>query len=615
MIGRRTLPLLISACLAADAGAQALTGEATIGWRSVDVDGSQAKYAEDINLDDGPRVFDARLAYDGGNAEGAAPDAIAFEMSGLGGDPYERFRIDVRKYGAYRFTAGRQRSDYVYDDIIVLPENASISGSTGGDFHRFDFERVRDDAALTVDLNARATAEIGFDRYARRGDSTTTLDVARDEFELERPIDEERRVFRAGVTYRWDRLTVSLEERYSEFENHTELLLPGFSLGANPADTTTLDFYFLDQPYEFDSLEHVVRVHARPTDRLGIRVAAMVSELDLDAIATERSQGVDFTGAAFTTDIAGGGGIGRDGTLIDADGTYAVSDRLQLTLGLRRHELEQAGDFSFGSAEGGASEWDIDNTAVEVGATWAASDTVVVSAGWSAQRRDVRIAEAPAAGAPTLEEVRTDSDGFFGAVSYRPGKGASVNFSIDQNDIDDPFSLAAPTDSTRYRLRGRYRFGNGLALSAAHTRTELENPLAAWTSETRETAARVTYAGRALTVSAGVTIVDVSRDFERRVRGGFREDLFRVFYDADTDYLDATARWRVDARWTVGAALRLYDNGGSFNVKRDDAEGYAEYGLTNGYAIRGGYRYINFAEGGIEDYDTDIVEVAIRLSF
>ena len=60
------IALAAAACagtVSAQTGSSALSGRATLGLRSVDVDGSTDKYREDINLDDGVRLFDFSFSY------------------------------------------------------------------------------------------------------------------------------------------------------------------------------------------------------------------------------------------------------------------------------------------------------------------------------------------------------------------------------------------------------------------------------------------------------------------------------------------------------------------------------------------------------------------------
>ena len=136
-----------------------------------------------------------------------------------------------------------------------------------------------------------------------------------------------------------------------------------------------------------------------------------------------------------------------------------------------------------------------------------------------------------------------------------------------------------------------------------------------WSADTEQTALRLTYTTRTVTLALGGSLFDSARDFNRRVTGGTRSDLFAVAYAADTSSLDASVRWSINDLWNVGANYRAYDNDGSFAVRRDDVLGYVERSLTPRYTVRLSYRNIDYAERGTENYDADILEATLRLGF
>ena len=173
-ISRRGLRPPVAALLAgawlAGAGAEglAMNGEVSLGWRGVSVDGDRAKYRQQINLDDGPRLFDLRIDWqEAGSAPSSslAPDRLLVDVDNLGGDPFETLRIEAGRTGRYSASYRRHESEYFYDDLLIRPEAADAEGSTGGDFRRFDFERVQEQATLRVHLSPRATVELDLDRY------------------------------------------------------------------------------------------------------------------------------------------------------------------------------------------------------------------------------------------------------------------------------------------------------------------------------------------------------------------------------------------------------------------------------------------------------------------
>jgi len=595
------------------AGAEELTGDVIIGWREISVSGSKNRYRQDLNLDDGARLTGLRLNYDReGGSSGQLPDLVDVAIDNLGGDPFENIHLGVRKFGAYDFRYDRRRSEYFYNDLIVAPGTADIEGSTGGDFHRFDFERVQDDMSLDVHFTPRATGSLNFHRYAKEGDSTTTRDVQRDEFELDQPVDELLQEVTAGFQYQWDRVTVALEERLTEYDNESELFLPGLSPGQNLSDPATLDFYFFDQPYNYDSNETRVRVNARPTDRIDLKFSGSVTDLDLELEGRERAQGIDFLGNPFTVDETGGGNVDRQMELYDLEGSFRLTSRLSAIAGVFWRRLDQDGLVDFG-ADGGTSEWEIETTGTELGLEWVALPGLVISGGWSAEQRDVDISEATGSFAGETDSD-TDRDGYFVTVDYRPFDRLDLSASVEDNSYDDPFTLASPTDSVRYRFRGRYRLDNGLTLVATHKVNDLDNDNTGWSARTEQTDVRISHVTDRLQLSAGASFVDQSRDFDALVTGGFRQDLISVDYRGDTTFYDGRIAWEATQDLTVGGNYRIYDNDGSFEADRDDREIFADYALPGNYRVRLSYRNVAYDED-LEDYEADILELGLGMSF
>ena len=125
-------------------------------------------------------------------------DRIELDMSNLGGDPFETVRVSVQKFGSYSLEYDRRKSSYFYDDTLEMSGPGDPGTIAVPDHHRFDFDRVRDTVGFSLNLSRAARLDVGFDRFTKRGDSTTTLDIQRDEFELERPIDESKSDVRAA---------------------------------------------------------------------------------------------------------------------------------------------------------------------------------------------------------------------------------------------------------------------------------------------------------------------------------------------------------------------------------------------------------------------------------
>jgi hypothetical protein len=192
--------------------------------------------------------------------------------------------------------------------------------------------------------------------------------------------------------------------------------------------------------------------------------------------------------------------------------------------------------------------------------------------------------------------------------------GLDLYFSAEDHGLDDPFTLASPTDSTRYRFRARYRWDGGWGLVGGYRYTDVQNDNSGWESDTKQMDLRVTYAGDRLSASAGYSNVDVSRSIVQFVTGDtlpFRRDRFDIDYGADADFLDAAVTWRLDPRWSVGGSFRVYENDGSFDVSRDDARAFVRLETGDGYLVGLEYRYVDFEEADLEAFDADIVEISI----
>lgn len=598
-------------CLAQPANDSPLSGSVSLGVRSVEVGGAVTKYREDVNLDDGVRLFDLRLRYAPPRDAESIVDRIDLTARTLGGDPYESIALSVQKYGAYKLKLDHRRSEYFYEDTLVPAALANINSVTGGDFHTFDFERVRDTASLDLDLSPDTKLSFGLERQTRTGESTTTLDIQRDEFELDRPIDESLNALTAGIQHSWDKVTVVFQEELKKFENTNEMFLPGASPGTNTLDPADLQFFFLDQSYDFDSRAHLVRVLANPTTRFQLRAALRREDLDLDMNASEQSDGTSFTGAPFATDISGSAAIGRDLDFDEVDFQFDVNERLRLVGGLRSSSLDQRGSLIFGS-DAGAGAWDIDTDGLEIGVEFAARENLVFSVGFSNEERDTTGSNA-FAGAQGTSQVVTDRDGFFARALYESGPGLEVTVSIEENSIDNPFALASATDNIRYKLGFRHRWSNGVSLTGSHRRTDVENDNSGWASDTEQTAVRLSYGNARLQVSGGYTSVDTARSVDQLVTAGFRQDLFLIGYTADSTFVDASARWQINDTISIGGDIRRYENDGSFAVDRDDFRAFVDLRLTDDYSLEIAYREFDYLEDVFDDYDAEILEVALRL--
>ena len=609
--------LLVWSCSVAyaDDPDETFTGAFRIGYRSVDVGGSETKYREDLNYDDGPRLFDFRLDFE--PRKGTFADLVTLDVSNFGGDPFETLHFALRKYGKLDLSYSRTKSDFFYEDTILPLELSDPSLSNGGDFHTFDFDRVRDRANFGFRFSPRAKLDVGFERFTKQGESTTTLDIQRDEFEVDKPIDESYDNLRVGFEYAWKKTTLIIEEQVREYENNVEIFLPGQSAGENPTNATSLNFFFLDQPYSYDSVQHSMRVNTRPNKNLIVTVAAVIQSLALDVEAAESSDGIDFRGAPFATDLSGAGDIDRDTVMFDFDLSYLINDRVALIAGAYSRQLDQEGRFVFGN-DRNLGDWEIDTLGGEVGVEVSVSRDVTLAAGVSIESRDVEHDASDSGGPLVPNETGTDRDGIFARLAWRPGERFHLEASYETGSIDDPFTLASPTDRNRLRLNAAYKRENGFYAQGTFIAQSLENDNSGWEADRDQVTVRVGFQRSGFDLGAGYTTYDVERDADRTITtlpgfGGGVSFPFPILFAAESDFLDARLRWQANERITLGTDLRRYENAGNFGLERDDLRAFAEVMVFEDYSVHLSYRTIDYDEDAadFDDYDAEIIELSV----
>jgi hypothetical protein len=585
----------------------AFSGSFSIGFRSVDVGGSENKYREDFNIEDGPRLFNLNLEYLPGG-ESQFVDRFDLDINNLGGDAFETIHLGARKFGQFNFTYDRRKSNYFYNDTILPHDLADVRLSSGGDFHTFNFDRVRDSAQLDIDISPAAKVYFGFDRFTKEGESTTTLDIQRDEFELDKPINESLNDYRAGFQYAWDKVTLVLEEQFREYDNAYEIFLPGFSLGENATNAATLDFFFLDQPYNLDSNSHIARIVAKPNKRFTVRAMANLQDMELDIEADERQQGTTFTGAPFASSASGEGRIDRDVEIFEVDLSYQINARFAVIGGLWQRSLDQQGEFAFDGTDN-LGAWDVETSGGEAGLQCQLTNEWLVTGGVRFESRDVRHDAAEDEPLELDDTETTDQDGFFFNVGWHPAKGIRLSLDYEDFSYDDPFTLASPTDRQRIRLSAKAKLGNGFWINGSYLDQQYENNNSGWDADHSQLALRLGYGEGKLNASVGYSFVDIDRRIAQLTNIG----LFPIAYQADADFIDGRLRYKANGRVTFGGDFRLYDNAGSFALDRSDVRAFVELTLKERYLLNLAYRTIDYDEDrfNFDDYDADIVELGI----
>ncbi len=603
-------PSLIFANVASAQGES--SGYVELGYRSVDVDGSYNKFRQHINLDDGWWISDFNWIYKPQETSNWTPDVVEIRATDIGDQPFEAFHFDVRKYGQYHFNYQRQKSAYFYQDILSDPEDDNIPSWNSGDFHHFDFDRVRDRLKFNVQLNDRAKLLLDLDQYSKEGEGTTVFDISREEFELSQPIDQEYKDHDLGFEYRWDQADFSFHQRWRDFDHNLEAFLVGPSEGSDPIDPTRLDDFFLGQPHGYDSQESQLDFTYRPNDQWVLHTNLLYADLDMDVSSLEVASGIDFLGELLQTNLTTEGQSERTIRQSYLSAIYVVTDRIRVTASFRNQDLRQNTDFNAVQVSN-ESQWRIDSDAWSIGLESIINQNWTINGGFTTEDRQTTFTQS--ADVDThLPTENSQLDGYFWVLSYQPNNGFSMHLSAEDNVIDDPFTLSSPTESLRYRLRMSYRWTTGLKFNASYLWRNNENDVSGWDMQSKQTNLRLSYHKEPIVLSLGTTLVDLDRYIEQNVTSGFLETLFPIDYRADSDFWDGSLRWQINKRADFFAHYRYYDNDGSFVVKRKDAKLGFKFNLPENYYVGANYRYIDYTED-FESYDADIMELTFGLSW
>jgi len=606
-------------CIVTTAGAQgqqewSFFGGFQVGFRLVDVDGSEAKYRQHLNLEDGPRLFNLNFELTPTDQMRHLFDRIELDMTNLGGDPFETLRASIEKYGRFSLKYDHLKSAYFYNDIILPAALGDPALSNAGDFHTFDFDRVRDTVRFNLWLGKAAQLDFGFDRFTKTGKSTTTLDLERDEFELDKPIDESMSEYRLALQYAWPRVTLVLESRLREYENAVEIFLPGLSQGEDPEDDTILGSYFLDQPYDLRGFTPSLRLVARPTDRLNLQFYAAVEDVTMDVELSEHAQGTTWAGVPYESSAEGNGNVERTVQIHDLDLNYQIMDWFGVVFGARERKLEQDGAMVFDEEDGDGS-WRIDTISAHLGVQFDLSSRLTISTGLRSESRDVESGWS-LADAGDAEEEQTDHTGYFLTMGWRPTKEFRLSARLDDSSYDHPFTPASPTDRLAYRIAAKWSQGMGFSVSGVYKALEVKNHLSSWDVSSSSANLRLGYRAPGLSLSAGYTFIDIDRQIDQTVTAppeGGQTLFFPIFYRADSDFIDARVLWAATTRLKVGAEARWYDNAGSFAVETQGLHAFVEIGFGKGYVGHLGYRDADYneVEDNWDDYRAKITEISI----
>ena len=582
-------------------------GNFKFGYRIVDTSGANFKYKEDINLDNGVRLFNFSLHYTPEEKFKKLFDRLDINIYNFGGDPFESFRLSIQKYGKYKFQYNRKKAAYFYHDLHETGEGHLY------DMHTFNFDRIMDSGLLKIQLGNNINLYMNFDRYTKKGDSVTTFDINRIEFEFDKPISEESREVTIGVDVHLKNYSFVFEEKIQDYENSNSLFLPGYADGgASARYPSSFNYFYLNQPYDFKTYTHTFKFNARPFNSLLMAGSAMVSEQHLNLSYSEDADGINYLGRSFTYSFSGEGSFYRQFQLLDFDISYLLFNKLAIIGAVRYHSFDQDGHLT---VDGEREDVDLyfDTLGFECGFQYQIFSKLALILGFRYEARDLEGTETV-----TYEE-ETKRTGFFGNLKADLAQTLKLTLDYQHGDYDDPYTLISPTSFNRLRLTAKLR-AKEFNVSGSYlwnkSKSEIYDGL--WESTKNQLSLRVGYHTKTVKVFVGYSLIDVEHKGNRTVAyppswsGPAGAFLWEILYEGESNLLDGSLSLNLEKNWKIGGYANSYSNKGFWEISRIMLKGYLEYTFNTGLITQLGYRYVDFEEksSGYNDYKANIFEIS-----
>lgn len=592
--------------LHADNNEKSFYGNFMFGYRFVDTSGADFKYKEDINLDDGVRLFNFDLCYMPNEKLKKLLDRLDINVYNFGGDPFETLGLSIQKYGRYKFQYNRKKAAYFYHDLHE-------AGGNLYDLHAFDFDRVMDSGLLKVRLGSAFNLYLNFDRYTKKGDSVTTFDIDRIEFEFDKPIREDLKEVTVGVDINLNRYSFVIEEKIQDYENSNSLFLPGYADGGSGARyPSALNYFNLNQPYDLKSYTHIFKFSARPISSLLIAGSAQLISQDMDLTYSEEAEGISYLNRFFMYSFSGEGKFFRDIQLLDLDISYLLFDKLAIIGAVRYHDFDQDG-FLTVNGEREDADLNFDTLGVEGALQYQFSPKFALTLGYRYEARDLEGTETV-----TYEE-ETKRNGFFGNLKLDPSRAVKLTFDYQHGSYDDPYTLISPTSFNRLRATAKLSVDQ-INVSGSYlwnkSKSEIYDDL--WESAKNQLSLRAGYHTQKVKIFGGYSYIDIEHKGDRTISyppswsGPAGTFLWEILYEGKSSLLDGSILLSLDKNWKIGGYANYYSNTGFWEITRTSLKCYLQYTFQTGFIAQFGYRHVDFEEdlSGFNDYEANIFEVS-----
>lgn len=589
-------------------------GRLKMGYRIVDTSGADTKYREDINLESGGYLQNFALHYSPDSFLKDIFDSLDVNLYNLGNEPFQSFNLTLQKFGKYKFKWDRRKSNYFYADQI------QTSPGHFYDYHHFNFDRTMDRGFFQATLSKNIKVYADYSRYIKSGMSTTTQDISRIEFDLEKPIEEKMNDITLGIDLHIDRYSFIFEEKIQDYENVNSFFLPGYADGGEYARyPSSLMYYDQAQPYDFKTYNHIFKLNARPLDSLLIKGIARISDLDMNLDYMEEAAGTNYLNRPFEYSLEGKGEFKRKMNLYDLDVNWLLSNRFVIVGAIRYNDFKQTGTMTI-EDEAMDQDFGYETLGTDLGLQFNLSSQLSMTAGYRFEERKLENLKT------VLCEEKTQRNGMFGDIVWTPFRELKITADYEHGRYDDPFTLISPSSSDRFRTTAKVMIEK-FYLSGSYLYSGMENDLLEkeWKSRRNQINIRLGFHSAEFKGFAGLAYIDVKHEGERSIEyppgwaGPGGTFPWEILYEGKSTLLDLSLAWDVNDEWKLGAYGNYYTNRGFFEIDRQTLKAYLEYQLPYGMMTEVAYRYVNYEEGyekfgdivpGTNNYKANIIELS-----
>jgi hypothetical protein len=286
------LPVVL---LALGASAQTIPIDIEIGYRWLDLDGSEDMYRSQINEDSGALIRSFTLTTNDFGGRTGFLDHFRIDAGDLGSGPAGALRLDAGKSGSYRFNL-RYRTADAFSALPAFANPLLGQGVRPGQ-HTFDRKRSTVDADVELLRWSMFKPFVGYSWNRYEGPGTTTYNVGQDEFLLSHYLNDTDRELRIGTGFELGSFTGQVTQGWRRFRgNESFKLAPGAGNGNNVdpvlgrpiliSDLTRSDHTSVDTPFT----TFYIAGQASEAIRMIVNFARFAS--DADGTETE-----DFSGS------------------------------------------------------------------------------------------------------------------------------------------------------------------------------------------------------------------------------------------------------------------------------------------------------------------------------